>query len=366
MGMWALIFGSVIVAACLGIAYLTLCIGRFSAIKKLSGENKWRKRIISLGVTAAGFAVAALAISVVNAVMILLHVVIFFLIFGLLIRIINKVRGKEFKINYQGWLALITSVVYLSVGWYLCHNVWQTDYELTTDKNVGTLKIALIADSHLGTTFDGKGFEEHLKTIEKQSPDMLVIAGDFVDDSTRSQDLIDACNALGKLDLKYGVWYCYGNHDEGYYKNKDYTPQQLEKSLKDNGVHILADSYELVDDRFYVVGRKDKSRGERKDMDDLLKGVDTDKYIIVLDHEPNDYKAEADSPADLVLSGHTHGGQFFPVTHLGVLMSMNDKTYGYERRESTDFIVTSGISDWEIKFKTGTKSEYVIVNIKGD
>ena len=366
MGMWALIFGSVIVAACLGIAYLTLCIGRFSAIKKLSGENKWRKRIISLGVTAAGFAVAALAISVVNAVMILLHVVIFFLIFGLLIRIINKVRGKEFKINYQGWLALITSAVYLSVGWYLCHNVWQTDYELTTDKNVGTLKIALIADSHMGTTFDGKGFEEHLKTIEKQSPDMLVIAGDFVDDSTSSQDLIDACNALGKLDLKYGVWYCYGNHDEGYYKNKDYTPQQLEKSLKDNGVHILADSYELVDDRFYVVGRKDKSRGERKDMDDLLKGVDTDKYIIVLDHEPNDYKAEADSSADLVLSGHTHGGQFFPVTHLGVFMSMNDKTYGYERRESTDFIVTSGISDWEIKFKTGTKSEYVIVNIKGD
>ena len=47
-------------------------------------------------------------------------------------------------------------------------------------------------------------------------------------------------------------------------------------------------------------------------------------------------------------------------------MSMNDKTYGYERRESTDFIVTSGISDWEIQFKTGTKSEYVIVNIKGD
>ena len=44
---------------------------------------------------------------------------------------------------------------------------------------------------------------------------------------------------------------------------------------------------------------------------------------------------------------------------------MNDRTYGYERRGETDFIVTSGISDWALKFKTGTKSEIVVVNIRG-
>lgn len=48
-----------------------------------------------------------------------------------------------------------------------------------------------------------------------------------------------------------------------------------------------------------------------------------------------------------------------------LLMGANDRTYGTEKRESTDFIVTSGIADWAIKFKTGTKSEYCIVNIMG-
>lgn len=43
----------------------------------------------------------------------------------------------------------------------------------------------------------------------------------------------------------------------------------------------------------------------------------------------------------------------------------DDRVYGYEKRENTNFIVTSGISDWAIKFKTGCKSEYLIINING-
>jgi predicted MPP superfamily phosphohydrolase len=45
---------------------------------------------------------------------------------------------------------------------------------------------------------------------------------------------------------------------------------------------------------------------------------------------------------------------------------MLDRTYGYERRERTDFIVTSGISCWEILFKTGTRSEYVLITVEGN
>ena len=44
---------------------------------------------------------------------------------------------------------------------------------------------------------------------------------------------------------------------------------------------------------------------------------------------------------------------------------LDDRVYGYEKRENTNFVVTSGISDWAIKFKTGCKSEYVIINIQG-
>lgn len=69
---------------------------------------------------------------------------------------------------------------------------------------------------------------------------------------------------------------------------------------------------------------------------------------------------------DLVLSGHTHGGQLFPLMTVEKLTGMtpDNRIYGYEKRDSTNFIVTSGIADWAIKFKTGCKSEYLMINIQ--
>ena len=87
------------------------------------------------------------------------------------------------------------------------------------------------------------------------------------------------------------------------------------------------------------------------------------KYVITINHQPNDYKNEMNN-TDLVLSGHTHGGQLFPLGQIGILLGSNNKIYGIERRENTTFIVNSGISDWAIKFKTGTVSEYVVIDIK--
>ena len=364
MGKWGLIFGAVSVAAGLSFVYMAWCIRRFGAFRKLAQKKKWLGLAASFAVTGAVFGLFCLLMSLVNAVMILLHAVLFFMLFGLIFRIVRRIRKKDFRFNLQGWTALTVTAVYLCIGWYLCHNVWQTDYSISTAKNIGTLKAALIADSHLSTLFDGDGFAEHLKTIAEQSPDILFIAGDFIDDSTVNEDMYKACEALGELDLKYGVWYCYGNHDKGYFRKKDYTESEFEMALRDNGIHVMADDIELVDDRFYVAGRKDGSRdADRLTIDELLAGADKDKYIIVLDHQPNDYEAEAASAADLVLSGHTHGGQLIPATFVGEWMGMNDKTYGHEKRGDTDFIVTSGIADWEILFKTGTKSEHVIIDI---
>ena len=127
---------------------------------------------------------------------------------------------------------------------------------------------------------------------------------------------------------------------------------------------------ELVDNRFYIIGRADKSEeynSGRKTMEELTEGLDQDKFAIVLDHQPDDYSAQAESGVDLVLSGHTHGGQLFPLMNIENMVDItpDDRVYGYEKRDNTNFIVTSGISDWAIKFKTGCKSEYLIVDIQG-
>lgn len=193
-------------------------------------------------------------ISMLDATVIILHLMLFAALYGIIIRVAEKISKRSFKINWRGHLTFITTIVYLSIAYFLCNNVWRTHYDIKTDKLKENVKIALITDSHLSTTLDGDEFEKYLNDIACEKPDIILISGDFVDDSTQK--------------------------------------------------------------------------------------------------------------TDLVLSGHTHGGQLLPITYFGELTGMNDKTYGYERRDNTDFIVSSGISDWAIHFKSGTKSEYVIINLQ--
>lgn len=361
--MWLMILGLIMIAFILGVIYLVKKISNFGLIKRLSKNKKSLKELISFMIILVVFLIFRFTLSLVNAIIILLHVAIFFIIYGLIFRVIKKFRKKEFKFYYQGWFSLLTVIIYLSIGFYLCHNVWQTSYVVKTNKDVN-FRIALLADSHIGTTFDGEGFKKHIKEIEKEKPDMIVIAGDYVDDGTKKKDLEIATKYLGSIKTKYGIYYAYGNHDAGYFNKRDFNKEDLEKILKKNNINTLADEVKLVN-KFYIIGRKDKSLGNRKEMSELVNGLDKDKYKIVIDHEPNDYDNEEKSGVDLVLSGHTHGGQLFPISEIGGLFfKANDKTYGYERRGKTDFIVTSGISDWELDFKTGTKSEYVIIDVK--
>ena len=137
--------------------------------------------------------------------------------------------------------------------------------------------------------------------------------------------------------------------------------------LEKNNIRVLQDKTVLIDNTYYVVGRRDFSEsqrgGFRADMEELVSGLDKNKFIIVMDHQPNDYEKEAKARVDLVLSGHTHGGQLFPLNKVGEWIGANDKTYGIERRGQTNFVVTSGLSDWAIRFKTGTKSELVVIDV---
>jgi hypothetical protein len=275
----------------------------------------------------------------------------------------NKESGSH--PYYTGIIVIAFTAVYLCIGGYLAYHVSVSTYDLATDKDLGRpeLKAVLFADSHIGTTFDGEGFAEHMKTIRNEKPDVVLIAGDYVDDSATREDMVRSCRALGELETAYGVYYVSGNHDKGYNNNRNFSYNDLIAELNGNGVVVLEDEAVLVDDSFYIIGRRDKSSAGRKSASELTKDLDPGKYKIMLDHQPNDYDEEAASGVDLVLSGHTHGGQLFPINRAGEWIKANDRTYGYEKRKDTEFIVTSGISAWAIKFKTGTRSEYAVINI---
>lgn len=357
-------FISMFVIAVLGLVYLVTRFHCFEYIRKIAQERRALSWLI------ASMPVCVIAVffflETVSTTVFVLHLMVFWLLCDLANVIIKKIRKKDFRRYYAGAAAILVTVVYLSVGWYYGHHVYQTEYTVKAEKDIGEkgLRVVQISDSHVGSTFDGEGFAEYMQKVSETDPDVVVITGDFVDDDTLKKDMIASCRALGKIKSTYGVYFVFGNHDKGYFNRRDFTEEELRDELKENKVTILEDESVLIDNRFYIVGRQDRSVGERAGMDDLTKGLDTSKYIIVLDHQPHDFDEQVTAGADLVLCGHTHGGQMFPVGITGVLSGEYDRAYGIEKRKDTTFIVSSGISDWAIPFKTAAISEYVVIDIR--
>ncbi len=360
MGLWRIIMLMAMMITGLSIFYLSYRFGCFSFFK-----GKRLKFFGGAFFVVLGFSLIGVFFNFINAIVCIIYLTLISLICDFTFWIVQKFKTKKINSDCSFLTSVILTFSALLLGWYNAHHVWQTDYKIQTDKNIHNIKIAMFADAHVGTTFNAKGFEKHLQKIQSQNPDILLVIGDFVDDDTTRPDMIESVEALGKIKTTKGIYFVFGNHDKGYYgaKYRGFSSQDLIESLTQNGIKVLRDETVLIDDTFYLIGRKDKSQ-ERQNMDELTANLDKSKYILVLDHQPNDYENQIRVGADLVLSGHTHGGQLFPFNYVSEYLKINDKTYGHERRGQTDFIVTSGISDWALRFKTGTQSEYVIIELE--
>ena len=373
MTMWIMIMWVTIAFVITALFYVSARVPKMLEFNAISEWGQFKQFSIGLLITLGISGIIMLCLDFVNTFICIIYVAMILAVSDFAFWLMEKLGHITFAHYYAGWIALVITAIALSIGWYLDHNVWQTDYKLTTGKDLPDLRVAMFADSHLGTTFDDKGFAKHLETIQAQNPDIVFIAGDYVDDGTTREQMINATRALGQMKTKYGIYYVSGNHDKGYYgaAHRGFSEADLFNELKKNGINILRDESILVDNSFYVIGRRDYSvqheqGGKRKSIEELTKDLDKNKYMIVLDHQPVDYNKEVEAEVDLVLNGHTHGGQLFPFNKIGKWIKANDLVYGHEKRKNTDFIVTSGISDWAIKFKTGTKSEFVIINIRKD
>ncbi len=364
--MWLVIFGVSMLVALAGLIYMSNKAGKLPLIALI--QNRVVSRLAAILVVVAVAVLLSFVFDLINMIVIVMHAAAFLLIGDLAGYVIRRAAKADVKQYVIDCVALSLCVVYFVIGWILMHGMWESYYSLDTQKDIGKIRIAHIADSHMGTGFSGKEFADRLAVIEEKKPDMLVITGDFVDDSTMKQDMVDACAALSEFESRYGVFYCLGNHDYGYYSNerRGYSGDELLDELRNAGVKVLLDESVLIDDSFYVIGRRDAGfgGGGRMSAEEIAEGLDTDKYTIVLDHQPTDYDNEAAAGFDLVLSGHTHGGQLWPLEYIQPLMSENDNVRGFVRCGNTDFIVTDGISDWAIVFRTGCRSEYNIIDIE--
>lgn len=334
------------------------------SIYKLIKNNKVSKIILIIIIM---IATIFMIFDSINTLVVLIHLFTLLIIFDFIIGIINIFRKKDINNSISFILAIIVTTIYLIYGYYEAHHVVETRYSINTKKDIkDNFRIVQITDSHIGATMNGDKFIEYMNNINKLNPDIVVITGDFVDDDTKLKDMIKSCIGLGKLKTKYGVYFTYGNHDKAYFNYRNFNDSDLRKELKKNNVIILEDEVKLINDSIYLVGRQDSQEKNRLTAEELTINLDKSKYIIGLDHKPTDYGNEVNADFDLVLSGHTHGGQMWPLGPISVYMGINDSYYGKKVIDDTTFIVSSGIGDWQIKYKTFTISEYVVIDILKD
>lgn len=362
---------ALLLLGCGSVLYLAGRAMKFSPLRALGERSRWGARALALGLVLLPLGIVWLAWGSMNAAIVLLHLSIFWMICDGAFRLF---RGKKPapRRYWAGASAVLVTVSYLTVGYVQANHVWKTGYTVETQKAAGNFRVALIADSHLGTTFGGAGFREKLGQIQAEAPDILVIAGDFVDEDSTRADLEIVCAALGEFETPYGVYIAFGNHDKGLYTpGRDFSGDDLVALLEENSVTVLQDESVVLDGRIALVGRMDASEelnfgGSRAGTGELLAGIDPALFTVVLDHQPREYDDQAAAGADLVLSGHTHGGQLFPLMQLMALTRLtgDERAYGTETRLGSTFVVTSGISDGAIQFKTGCRSEFVNIDIR--
>lgn len=165
-----------------------------------------------------------------------------------------------------------------------------------------------------------------------------------------------------------GTYFVYGNHDcQTYVPKPSFTEEQLAKAITDNNIIILEDDIVNFNNDITIVGRMDASfsrNSNRASIQQLLSNIDKNNYIIVFDHQPTEYAENSVAGTDLLLSGHTHAGQFWPFNLVLEVIPFNDGVYGYEKIDNMNTVITSGISGWAFPFKTSAPAEYVIIDIK--
>lgn len=293
---------------------------------------------------------------------------LYFLIFNLLTDLIRATRliPKDTLNHYthDNWLSFALMVGFvglLMLCGYLKYRIKErVEVPITIAKSLGEgqqpLKIVAISDMHLGYNIGKKELQNWITIINKENPDVVVIAGDIIDNSLRPVLADSLADDLRNIKSKYGVYAVLGNHD--YMAGVD----GVTKFLKESNIKLLKDQSVLVDSIFYLIGRDDKTNPNRKSLDQLMFGMDNTKPVILLDHQPYHLEEAEQNGVDMQFSGHTHRGQVWPISL--ITDAIYEDSYGAIKKGDTNVYVSSGIGIWGGKFRIGTQSEYVVINLE--
>ena len=298
------------------------------------------------------------------------YLLVFFLasdIIVLLGRLVRLIPGPPSPdvMFFKGVAAILLTIGFACYGFFNANQIRFVYYELALEKTAPSdeLRLVLISDLHLGSINAERNLAQIVERINILEPDAVFIAGDIFNDAISTLTTpVRVMDLLRSIDAVYGVYASMGNHDGGSKFGA------IAEFLDQSGIKLLNDECVTVDGRFVIAGRVDRSpiggldgirRGEAAD---FLPAQTGDIPIIVMDHNPariDEYGGEV----DLIVAGHTHGGQMFPMNL--ITNAMYTVHYGHYQKDaaSPHVIVTSGASTWGPPMRVGTNNEIVCITL---
>jgi hypothetical protein len=246
---------------------------------------------------------------------------------------------------------------------------YRQELTLQTDKSLSRpLKAVMLSDLHLGYHNQRQELARWVDLINREHPDVILIAGDIIDGSMRP--LLEQHMSEEFHRLQAPVYACLGNHE--YYSGEP----DARRFYSDAGIRLLRDSVTQVGD-LIIIGRDDRTNPHRKPLKKIMTEAHLSLFTlhsslpspggagggptILLDHQPYHLEQAERLGVDFQFSGHTHHGQVWPISW--ITESIYECAFGEHRRGDTRYYISSGMGIWGGKFRIGTRSEYVVVNI---
>lgn len=279
----------------------------------------------------------------------------------LIIKIFNSyltIKSRRYLMGF--FITTIIAILLYGNSNFYDTKITQLDIATNKKSQYDSLKIVFISDIHLGNLVKPEKLEDKIKMINKLNPDFILIGGDLFDYGINSVDTIKFVSVMKKLKANKGIYFINGNHD--LFSSND----KILKNIKKANINVLVDTSITIDNSINIVGRQDRAimrfDKPRKNLSQIIKNIDTSKFTIVLDHQPVNFDETIKHNLDLQLSGHTHNGQFFPISE--ITKAIYKKSWGYLKENNSILYVSSGMFGWGPPVRTNSYSEIVFIKIK--
>ncbi|MWP48787.1 MULTISPECIES: metallophosphoesterase [unclassified Gilliamella] len=243
-------------------------------------------------------------------------------------------------------------------------------YQVKIDKpaHVEHLRIVQLSDIHINELTSTEFIQQMIDKVNQLHADFIVITGDTLDKRLAPFIEHGFDKQLQQLKSKYGTYVIFGNHEYLNTRKQNNREEDIIHAFRQANMKVLKDDIVYLDDvGITLIGRDDFSSAlydvKRATLDELMMFANTNTPVILLDHQPKDLTEPEKLGVDLMISGHTHAGQIFPINLIEKLMYKN--AYGLYQNEEHHFtsIVSSGYGFWGPPIRLMTRSEIVVIDV---